>query len=331
MVSDAYVGVKVKFEVTWGGGGASPASLAANASSATGASGTKFYVTIWLLSHQMGGATFTGTAKACGTVLPDLELNATGDVAIMGSVTLNHDGLLNPTIPNATFDNLITRTFADNGMQGFNPGDTIKTSPSTGLLGLKDSAWDTAAWPAACPTTGTCTGVTCTGGTCSGGFGGPFMGSDITDDDNDGNPGITAVPPSGSNGTSSPSCTPGHTCTYYLVPTSVSASSAQADKVYIVSRNKFSLSGMRMNDCSKGSGNASITLFDNHVVGCHIMGGSGCNDAQVGFVDTNRPVYVDASGNAFSSSSPANNGTVDVYQFPQGTTPTCAMVRTQLP
>jgi hypothetical protein len=192
--------------------------------------------------------------------------------------------------------------------------------------------WDTGTWPAACASTGTCTGVTCTGGTCSGGVGGAFPGGDITDDDKDGNPGITAVPPSGNDGTSSPSCTTGHTCTYFLVPTSISASSSQADQVYLVSRNRFSLSGMRKTDCSKGSGTASITLFDNHVVGCRIKGGTACNDAQVGFVDTNRPVYVDASGNAFSSSSPANNGTVDVYQFPTSTTaPTCAMVRSMLP
>ena len=108
------------------------------------------------------------------------------------------------------------------------------------------------------------------------------------------------------------------------------AGAPAADKVYIVSRNRFSLAGVRT-DCQKGSGKASITLFDNHVVGCHIAGGSACTSAQVQFLDQSRPVYADSMNNAFSSSSPPNNGTVDVYQFPQGTTPTCAMVRTMLP
>jgi hypothetical protein len=334
MVTDAYVGAKVKFAVTWGGGGASPTSAAANASSASGKANTTFYVQIWLLGHEMGGATFTGTARACGTTLPDLELNLAGDVAV-GGVGNGQNALVNPTIPNTAFD-AITRTFPEMGTQGFNPGDTIMVAPSTGLLGLKDSAWDTAAWPAACPTTGTCTGVTCPtgmpGAACSGGKGGPFNGGDITDDDGDGHPGVTAIPPNGTDGTSSPSCSGPGSCKYYFPPTAVGlgGSASVADKVYIVSRNRFSLSGMRMNDCSKGSGKASITLFDNHAVGCHISGGGECNDMQAGFVDTNRPVYVDASGNAFGSSS-SNNGTVDVYQFPQGTTPTCAMVRSMLP
>ncbi len=279
----------------------------------------------------MGGATFTGTAKACGTTLPDLELNAAGDIAV-GGVALGANALVNPTLQNMTFDS-ITRTFNESGTQGFNPGDTISVAAATGLLGLKDSAWDTATWPAACPTTGTCTGVTCTGGTCSGAKGGPFNGADITDDDGDGKPGVTAVPPNGTDGSMSVSCSGPGSCTYYYPPTAVGlgGSAPSADKVYIVSRNRFALNGTRMNDCSKGSGHATVTMFDNHVVGCHVSGGSDCNDMQVGFLDTNRPIYVDSAGNAFSSSSPANNGTVDVYQFPQGTTPTCAMVRTQLP
>jgi hypothetical protein len=330
MVTDAYIGVKISFMVEWGQGGASGSSVASDP-------GGPAPVNIWLLSHETGGATFTGTAKACGTTLPDLELNAAGDIAV-GGVAVGGSGLVNPSITNATFDS-ITRTYANSGTQGFNIGDSITTQPVTGLLGLGQTstyAMAATAWPAYCASSATCNGATCTGGTCSGGAAGPFNGTDVTDDDKDGHPGITATPKTGATTCPSyPTNTPNNAtspCSYYQPPTAVGlgGSAPAADKVYIVSRNRFALSGIRTN-CQQGKGKASITLFDNHVVGCHVVGGGECTSAQVQFLDQNRPVYADSSNNAFSSTSPANNGTVDVYQFNQGTTPTCADVRTMLP
>ncbi|MGH7735152.1 MAG: hypothetical protein ACREOE_16060, partial [Gemmatimonadales bacterium] len=102
-----------------------------------------------------------------------------------------------------------------------------------------------------------------------------------------------------------------------------------ADQVYIVSRQQFALSGIRT-DCTKGSGTASITLFDNHVVGCHLKSGSACASADVQFLDQNRPIYADKNNKAFGPTS-GTNGTVDVYQFPQGMTPKCSDVRAKLP
>ena len=73
-----------------------------------------------------------------------------------------------------------------------------------------------------------------------------------------------------------------------------------ADQLYIVSRNQLELSGMRMTSCTAGTGTAKITLFDNHVVGCHanatstdgdlsFTGPAGaCDSSQVNFVDGSR-------------------------------------------
>ncbi len=320
--SQAYLGVKITFNVTWGMGGASPASSVLSPGGPSPA-------TLWFLLDQTGGTTFAGTAGPCGAVLPAATLNTVGDVAV-GATPLLTEGLVQfEEISNATFDGSIVRTYAIAGTQGFNPGGSIAVQATTTALGLAPSstyAQGTSPWPAYCPSSGTCTGVTCTaGGTCSGGNGGPFPGSVITDDDSDFNPGVSVVPPHGSSG----SCT--GSCSYYYPPLAVGGgTSPQADEVYLAQRARFSLSLTRAGHCSSANGTATITLFDDHVVGCHVLGGADCSSAQVSFLDMNRVVYVDANGNAFSSSSPTN-GTASAYQFPQGSTPTCAAVRAALP
>jgi hypothetical protein len=328
MVSDAWIGVKLSFNVVWGQGGASGTGAASDP-------GGPAAVNIWLLSEEKGGTSFTGTAKACGTTLPDLELNAAGDFAL--SVAVGASGLVNPAIPNSAFD-AITRTYSNTGTQGFNIGDTISTTATLGLLGLSDTSsyhMASTAWPPYCASNANCL-ITCAsaGGACTGGNSSWLNGSDVTDDDKDGNPGITAVPltsaaggatcPTYSTNNGSPPTAP---CTYFDPPTQVAIGNGPAaDKVYIVSRQQFSLSGIR-SDCQQGMGTASVTLFDNHVVGCHLKSGSACATADVQFLDQNRPVYADANNKAFGPTS-SNNGTVKVYQFPQGMTPTCNDVRT---
>jgi hypothetical protein len=98
----------------------------------------------------------------------------------------------------------------------------------------------------------------------------------------------------------------------------------------VVSRLRFAFNAV-LSTCSQGAGTASITLYDNHVVGCHISGGAACTSAQVQFLDQNRQDFTDANNYAFSASSPAKNGSVGVYRFAQGLTPTCADVRSMLP
>jgi hypothetical protein len=313
--------VKISFSVTWGMGGASPSPIDYN-------SGGPSTATLWLLVSESGGATFTGTAQACGEVLPDLQLNSFGLLAA-GVSTSGHTGLVAlEQIASSTFDS-VTRTSALSGTQGFGAGSTIAAADFVQLLGISGSgsyATATAAWPAACPTTSTtCSGGTCSGGSCTGNAG-AFAGASVSDDDNDGWPGVTAVPITGASG----ACT--GTCSYYDPPLAVGGvGESLADQVYVVQRNRISFSVTRAADCSTAAGHAHVTLFDNHVVGCHVAGGGQCTSANVGFLDQNRALYVDGSGNAFMASSPTNNATAQVYQFPQGSAPGCAQVRAALP
>jgi hypothetical protein len=295
------LGVHINFSVTW------PASTASN--QGTGP------VDIWLLSNQTGNTMFTGMAKTCGTNLPPIALNVTGAAAVCAP------GMTCPTNVQIQFntsewDTDITRTFPLSGTQtGWNPGDTLTTTPSLGVLGLTNTAGGASvSWPPYCASNCACTG-TGTGssaaftGTC-----GAFAGSDITDDDGDGLPGITASPLNNSM--------------FSLPPTTVTLFSVPplADKVYIVSRNQIALSGMRMSSCTEGSGTSTISLFDNHVVGCHVASpAAACTSAQVSFLDQNRTIYGPNANNVASSSSPIM-GTVTIRQM--SPTATCDEVRT---
>ena len=307
------LGVHITFPVTW------PASTASNQGTGN--------VDIWLMSNQSGNTMFTGTARTCGTTLPVLALNGTGAAAVCAP------GMTCPTnvqiaFNDAEWDTKIMRTFSLTGTQtGWNPGDTLTTNPSLGVLGLNATAGSaTATWPPYCasncyPATVPSSGTLCTGGTCTGPDG-AYSGSEITDDDGDGFPGITANPLNNSM--------------FSYPPTSVTLFGIPplADQVYIVTRNQIALSGMRMSSCTQGSGSATISLFDNHVVGCHAtaytpVGGSQmpaapCTSAQVSFLDQNRTIYGPNATSVASTSSPIT-GTVTIQQMAPGAT--CADVR----
>lgn len=112
----------------------------------------------------------------------------------------------------------------------------------------------------------------------------PESGADlvVTDLEKDGASGYTATPRSGGG--------------YVLPPTAVglAGSAPKADKVYLVSRQGMTLKGTRT-ACGQHSGKAEVSEFDNHVVGCHIEGGSECSEGQQDFVDQNRMRYVVSS------------------------------------
>ena len=326
------LGAHVTFPVSW------PAQLAI--SQGTG------NVDIWLLSTltlQDGGMNFTGTAKTCGTSLPDIDLNGIGQSATCcpscGNAGTCSWNKVQVAFANAEWDSLITTTFPTSGTQtGWNPGNTLDTNTTLGLLGLTISSFGNAttpqAWPAACSTGCACTG---SGKGSSAVFSsssspaqcGSFPVADLTDDDGDGFPGITSTPtPSSSNPT------------YTLPPTHVSLGAIPplADQLYIASRNELELSGMRMSSCTQGTGTAKITLFDNHVVGCHAtqtsddgdntftQGPGPCDSSQVAFVDGSRTIY-GTSQSTSTPIAPSNPvmGTVTVQQLATGAT--CAQVR----
>jgi hypothetical protein len=96
------------------------------------------------------------------------------------------------------------------------------------------------------------------------------------DHDGDGHLGITSTPKNGGG--------------YTRPPTSL-AMSARADLLYIASRATSGTSGKRTS-CDATSGTATVTKFDNHVIGCHVAGGGECSASESKFVDDNRTVFV---------------------------------------
>jgi hypothetical protein len=293
--------VKISFPVSWAGNIA-----------ATGGSGT---VNIWLLTKFTGTTTLTGTSQSCGTTLPDLTLTNLGSI---GAGAGGNTAKVQIQILNSTWDK-ISRTFPVTGTQsGFQIGDSQDTNPAVGLIGLSQTSTyvtDTTTWPAYCAT-GKCVGTSTEGS---------FAKTDVTDDDGDSFPGITASPLN-SNG--------------YVYPPTNTTCGAPADQVYIVSRNEIAITGMHTTDCTHGTGTAKITLFDNHVVGCHtaaytcpLTGSSPaavCADGEVQFLDQNRTVYgYDQTAGDTASPSHPIMGTATVVQLTASAK--CSDVRGALP
>jgi hypothetical protein len=311
------LGIHVALPVAW------PAMLASSAGSGV--------VDLWYLVAADGGLTFTGTGITCGVNLPTTILNGTGQASVCASGSdAACPGEVQIAFDYAEWDTDITRTFALSGSQtGWSAGATLSTDPAMVLLGLTNASYGaaSAAWPSYCstnciPSSDASSAPTCSAGTCAGPDG-PFPGSDITDDDGDGFPGITANPLSSS--------------TYTLPPTAVSAFATPplADQVYMALRAQVALSATMMS-CTTGSGTATVTLFDTHVVGCHAAvtstnGGVSyagppgpCISSQVAFLDQNRVVYGPTASSVASASTPIT-GTVTVQQVSAGAT--CADVR----
>jgi hypothetical protein len=97
----------------------------------------------------------------------------------------------------------------------------------------------------------------------------------ITDADGDGSPALTALPKIGGG--------------FVAPPTSILQTS-RVDKVYIVTRNSAS-STITRTACDQVTSMTTYSHFDNHVVGCHVMGGGECTSGDANFVDTNRTIY----------------------------------------
>jgi hypothetical protein len=178
-------------------------------------------------------------------------------------------------------------TYPSTGSQaGWGPPNTFQIDPTLSLFGLRvppEADGGTFAWP-------------------NSSFAFP-SGTTFPDDDNDGNPGITATPLEG-NG-------------YVDPPTGVgiSGSYPEANLIYLALRTDLALSGA-WTSCSDLSGNATVTQLDDHVIGCHISGGSNCTanaaNTQADFVDQNRAVYVPGSSTFTAKVLPTGAACSDV-------------------
>jgi hypothetical protein len=250
---------------------------------------------------QSDGMTYTGTTRSCGTTLPDLTLSAAAQIVTMGMK-------VSILIPDSTFD-AIPRTFNINGTQGA-PGGSYAEAANIGGLGLVAGSMyldpaNPMAWPPDCASGGTTCNST-----------GSFMASDLVDDDADGNPGVTATPSSMSP--------------YVLPPTSLLGTTSPADKVYIVLRQMLQLTGTRSMDGNSATGTAVLSLFDNHVVGCHTMANANCTSDEAAFVDQNRTKYTTQSQYMSSNPNPISQtnqvmGTFSNVKIANGSS--CAAVR----
>jgi hypothetical protein len=106
-----------------------------------------------------------------------------------------------------------------------------------------------------------------------------YTGVDAPDTDADGNPGITAIPATGQGFASPP----------------VSIIGPRVDQVYLATRTGVELNGA-FTSCTEIEGDVTLTLFDQHVVGCRTVDGDTCNANQTDFVDVNRTIYTAMPG-----------------------------------
>ncbi len=218
-----------------------------------------------------GAESFTGTSRTCATTLPAVAFDTDG--ATLSMIPSGDTGYLSISLPDSLWDK-ITRTTP---ITGTVMGSKTSTNPSVGLFGLSQTssfANASTAWPAACSTNCVPTGA--------------FAAADVSanngDDDGDGNPGISALGVKMLSGKND-----------YILPPTAAIGGTAADQIYTMSRTALSVTSTQL-DCATGSGTATVTLFDNHVVGCHLTTGSACNSTQTSFLDTNRVVYTLAPG-----------------------------------
>ncbi len=127
------------------------------------------------------------------------------------------------------------------------------------------------------------------------------MNMDAVDADGDMKPGFTATSRNDSPYTNPPTATLG---------------GAKADKLYLATRTVIALKG-KLTSCEDISGTATVSNFDNHVVGCHVLNGADCNASQADFVDSSRTIY-SPTGATFTAKKLADGAT-------------CAAVRAALP
>ena len=65
----------------------------------------------------------------------------------------------------------------------------------------------------------------------------------------------------------------------------------RADRVDLAIRTVMTLNSTVEGCPETYSGTASVSKFENHIIGCHVKDGGECNDTQKKFVDDNRTVY----------------------------------------
>ncbi len=229
-------------------------------------------IDLWyILALDYSGPSLSGSGKACGMTLPSIPLEPT-----LGNEQVDYS-FADDTI----WDKHTIFPFTVTGTQnGTSTGNSFSTAPAPAIAGIATTstyASLTTTWPTPNAQSATLNSYP------------QFTASDLSDDDGDQAPGLTL---SASN--ASP---------YSYMPTNVDYMSDFASSVDFVFREKFSLSGTR-GSCGSATGTASVSVFEDHVVGCVDAAGSitkncvnytSVSTAGPGYVDLNRPEYVPGS------------------------------------
>jgi len=221
---------------------------------------------LWTLAHyNISGSTITGTTLTCGTQTPPLVLNATGAIAV-GATTTGTVQVLFEEPTKTVWDKDMRTAMTGGTLGGWNVGSSTTINLTTSVQGLAASsqyANPTTAWPSMSST---------------------IPASDIVDDDNDGNPGITTYPLDDA------------TMGYYLPATGLGGGAPKANKLFIVSRTQLSLYGTS-SSCTAASGTVTAPEYEIHVVGCQDVGSTTpCMPSEWQFLDENVTVYSGAAG-----------------------------------
>jgi hypothetical protein len=262
--TDQTVASKITLKVNW------PQTLANAGCVAPKCSGD---IVFWLLAQYHIDSTnkVTGTTKTCANTTPPVPLTALGSQSeglTSGQATVQI--LIGQDVWKAIAMNA-PPAMTTGTLGGWKVGATMEIDPTTTAYGLKPSstfANPATKWPCFQMSNG-------------------IPMSDFADDDNDGNPGITATASSASG--------------FSLPATALTTSppyAPKADKLYVALRTELRLYGTS-SSCTDGSGTAEALLQNNHVIGCHIAPGETCTDStcnctadQSNFIDGNTTVYI---------------------------------------
>jgi len=214
-------------------------------------------VHLWSKSKFVeNGNTASVTSRSCGISLPE---TTTSELAGGYSVL--------PEIPNTAWDAPSMPIFTGTAMR-LSTG-AWQVDPGVALVGI--SMLDpNAEWPDV----------------------DEVIGVDV---DDDGTPGVTAIPRVGGN---------------FQAPPLNLSQSQHADELHLVSRNIMTLTYSSSGCPERQEGIANVTAFDSHIIGCHVSGGAQCTDSQRDFVDSNRTIYEVQAGR-FTSQVVADNASCD--------------------
>jgi len=237
----------------------------------------------WTLSHRVQDSLLAlhESVVACSIFLPDLT----------GSV-LTSNQKFGIRFPNSIFDSGTAPPWEFKTTASIN-GDQVlfQTEPIATLTGVTLTSPATDTWPA------------------------PPSGSELRDDDNDQNPGVTVMPVD-------PATDPSYNFPPVGLPQFL-GDYPRAGQIFIASRSVATLHGT-VDSCDSLSGSVEIATLggvpaiNSSVVGCVRTDGQVCVASEASFLDQNRPQFV-----------PSGAGTLKSVRMPDGAT--CADVRARFP